>query len=96
MAFEHISPQHELYEVLNAFPFLWEVFQTLEIPTNDIIEGLSVKEHLLYMGFSEEECEHIIKRLNREVNLFLKYGEVAKNKKPEAKESSFVDVAMLL
>lgn len=95
MALNHITSQHELYEVLNAFPFLWDVFENLQIPLDDVIEGLSVKEHLVYLGFGEEESVHIVKRLNREVNLFLKYGDISKNKSV-AKEGSFVDVSALL
>ncbi len=95
MVFDHIRAEHELYEVLNAFPFLWDVFTNLEIPLENVMEGISLKDYLLYQGFSLEEGNHIIKRLNREVSLFLKYGEVSKSR-PLAKEKQFVDVNALL
>lgn len=95
MVLDHIRAEHELYEVLNAFPFLWDIFTNLEIPLENIMEGISVKDYLLYQNFSLDEASQIVKRLNREVSLFLKYGEVSKSR-PLAKEKSFVDVNALL
>ena len=78
MAQQHIHPNHEVCEILNLFPFLSNTFDRLKIPYENIIEGTTIEQYLLYNNFSYEETLQIIKRLNQEVNLFLRKTEKIK------------------
>ncbi len=75
---EHINLNHELYEVLNAFPCLKDVIESMGIDLTNLNEGFTVNDFFSQKGYEESEIEHILKKLNYEVNNFLKTGEINK------------------
>lgn len=72
MADSYITPGLELYEVVNAFPVIKNCLEKLHIGTSDIKEGLSVHDFLEKKRMSEDEIDILLKKLNHEVNSFLK------------------------
>lgn len=72
MADSYITPNLELYEVLNAFPVIKNSLEKLHIKTSEIKEGLTVHDFLERKHLSEDEIDILVKKMNFEVNSFLK------------------------
>lgn len=73
---DHIRLDHECYEVLNAFPCLHEVLNSMEINTSTLLEGDSVYDFFNSLNYTDQEIEHILKKLNFELSHFLKTGKM--------------------
>ena len=67
MVKRHIDHNHEVYEVVNAFPFLNDEFDKAGFSPDEIREGESVYDFFKNRGFTLDEVEHMIKKLNRRV-----------------------------
>lgn len=71
----YIEHDYDFYEVINEFPIVREKLEGLDFDLDDIKEGESVAEYLIRKSHNEQEVDLIIRRLNRDVNLFLKKDE---------------------
>lgn len=70
-----IEESYEIYEVLNAFPILKQKLQELHFDINDIIEGETVHDYFEKKHLSNEEIKLLVRKINNEINIFLKKGE---------------------
>lgn len=73
---DHIKLDQECYEVFNAFPCLYDVLELLQIKISSLPEGDSVYEVFSSLGYHDEEIDHLLKKLNFELNYFLKTGKL--------------------
>ncbi len=73
-----IEDSYELYEVVNAFPILKEKLQGLDFNVFDIEEGVSIHDFFIKMNMSEDEINTIVRKINNEINLYLKDSEKVK------------------
>lgn len=68
----YINPTLEFYEVLNAFPILTDILQKLQFNLSSVKEGESVHDFFEKNKLSNDEIERIIKKMNWEVQSFIK------------------------
>lgn len=71
-----VTKESEFYEVVNAFPILKELLKDLSIDEKDIKEGESIGEFFNKMHISEDEKSLIMRRIKRNINYFMKHGEL--------------------
>ena len=72
------GPHHEFVEILNAFPVLKERLEELHINVSEIKEGETVLDYFLRKSYSDAEIEIFIKKINTDLNYYLKKGEFPK------------------
>jgi len=84
----HISLNLEIFEILNAFPILTQVFDSLYISLDKITEGINLEEFLLTKKLNDSEVDRVLRKLNLEVDLFLRgkssFDKVSFKEKEEA------------
>lgn len=69
-----IEPEHEFCEILNAFPNLKDRVEIL-FNVENVKDGVSIHDYFSKKDYSENEIHIIIKKLNTDINYFLKKGE---------------------
>jgi len=69
-----INPQLEFCEILNAFPILQERLENLNFDISDMKDGETLYDYFKNHNYSEDEIDLLIKRLNNDLNYFLKKG----------------------
>ena len=74
MVFNHVLPDYEFYEVVNAFPILNNFLTKLKVSIKGLEEGISVCDFLTSSGFDSDEIDLLILKMNQEITLFLKNG----------------------
>ena len=94
---DHIRLDQECYEVFNAFPCLYDVLEMMNIRLNSLPEGDSVYVVFSALGYEDTEIDHILKKLNFELNHFLKTGKLNTNISKEEKKSDedSLDIEMI-
>ena len=75
-----INSGFEFFEVLNEFPCLKATLNKLHINSEKINEGESIHDFFQRKDLSLDEENLILRKLNRDVNYFLKKGELPKQK----------------
>jgi len=70
-----INPQLEFCEILNAFPVLQERLENLNFDISDLKDGETLYSYFKEHNYNEDEIDLLIKRLNHDLNYFLKKGE---------------------
>ena len=70
-----INPELEFCEILNAFPILKEHLDNLNFDISDVKDGESVYDYFKNHNYSEDEIDILVKRLNNDLNYYLKKGE---------------------
>lgn len=75
---DYIGKDFELYEVINEFPILKDSLLNMHFRLSEIKEGDTVKEFLEKNSMEPGEIELIVKKLNRELNVYMKKGIVMK------------------
>ena len=71
---DYIESDFEFFEVLNEFPILKDYLRDLHFNLSNVIEGETVRDYFEKNHMSEREIEIIVKRLNRDLTLFIKKG----------------------
>lgn len=72
-----IEPNLEFVEIINAFPILKESLNKLNFSNLRAKEGISVHDYLKEeKNLDEHEIHTIIRKLNNDVNHFLKKGKL--------------------
>lgn len=84
----HISLGLEIFEILNAFPVLTQVFDSLSISLDPIAEGINLEEFLLTKNLNDSEIDRVLRKLNLEVELFLRGKSSFTTISPEEKEEA--------
>ncbi len=75
-----IESNLELFEVLNAFPFLKEKLSSLNFNLSDVIEGQTIKDYFTSKSYRLDEINLFVRKLNLEVKYFLKTGKTVETK----------------
>jgi len=84
---EIIKQDLEFYEILNSFPILKTKLKENHFQLKNIEEGITIKEYFSSKHNLEEyEISIIIKKLNKEIQEFLKNEKTQKFKETQIKE----------
>ena len=84
---ELISLDHELYEVLNAFPCLKDVLESINVDLSKLSEGVTLNSYLVEIGYNKDEIQLLVSKMNSEVNYFLKTGESHASNSPKKSDN---------
>ena len=76
----NIAPHFEFFEVLNEFPCLISTLKSLHINSSEIKEGESIHGFFERKHLAAYEESVVLRKLNRDINYFLKKGELPKVK----------------
>jgi len=75
-----IHTNFEFFEVLNEFPCLKTTLNSLHINFKDLIEGESIHNFFERKHLNKDEERIVLRKLNRDVNYFLKRGTLPQKK----------------
>ncbi len=76
----YIGVELEFFEVLNEFPCLKSTLKSLHISSNELKEGESIQRFFKRKHITSDEERIVLRKLNRDVNYFLKKGELPQKK----------------
>lgn len=80
-----INPHLEFCEIINAFPVLEQRLEMLNFDISDMNDGETVYDYLKNHNYTEDEIDLLVKRLNSDLNYFLKKGDFPNMKlKPQS------------
>lgn len=99
MVNNYVGGDHELLEVLNAFPFLEDKSEVLSHIESDIESGETIYDYFIRKDYSEDEIEVLIRKINVEIKSFLKNSsqkdEKIKNHEDSEKNSQSLGIDMI-
>ena len=88
-----IHADHEVIDVLNAFPSLKNSFQRLHLPLKGIEDGVTLDSYLDRSTHSPSEKAFFLKQLNRDLNRFLESSGEPAVSEVETSLSPFIEVS---
>jgi len=81
-----ITTNHEIIEIVNAFPALENEFKNI-LNFNNIKDGVTIEEHFNCIECTEDERIIIISKVNQIIENFLKNNSLEKEKQITLKEN---------